>query len=164
MQPADFLSLVVEVSITIAGFSGIVIVLGRRASGEWSPKDQIQLRALLLSSITPISIAGLGLVLLTTTIPEDYIWRICSGTGVGLFSFYATTGIRRARKLLKTKLDPVVSRVLLPIAILTTLLGLANAVVIAAFWPLAILLVWLIGVSIFNFIQLLWRAILEDST
>jgi len=45
---------------------------------------------------------------------------------------------------------------------LIALLGIANAVLIAAFWPLALALVWLIGLSLFNFVQLLWRATLEE--
>ncbi|MFV8816925.1 hypothetical protein [Haliea sp. E17] len=73
MHPADFFSLVIETSITIAGFSGIVIVLGRRVDGVWSARDRIQLRALLLSSMTPIAISGLGLLLLTTDI--QLLWR-----------------------------------------------------------------------------------------
>ena len=163
MQPADFLSLTVEISITITGFSGIVIVLGRRAMGDWSPKDRVQLRALLVTSITPIAFAGLGLFLLTTEIPLSYVWRICSAFHVASFALQAITGIRRAKKLLKDDFD-LAGSVLLIGAIFVALLGTANAVVFAAFWPFSLVLVWLIGVSILNFVQLLWRATVEGLT
>lgn len=164
MQPADFLSLVVEVSITIAGFSGIVIVLGRRARGEWSPRDQIQLRALLLSSMMPLAISGLGLFLLTTELTVGSVWRICSVFAICLFGFHATTGIRRARQSLKNEIDPATIYVLYSVSIsVILLLGLANTFAIVAFWPIALLLVWMIGLSLFNFIQLLWRATVEEA-
>jgi len=162
MEPADLLSLVVEVSITITGFSGIVIVLGRRSLGEWSPRDRVQLRALLVSSITPTAFSGLGLFLLTTDIPLSHIWRICSVFHVAMYAFQATTGIRRAKKLLKDDFDLSTVSVLLGGSMLIALLNIANAVLIAAFWPLALALVWLIGLSLFNFVQLLWRATLEE--
>jgi len=162
MQPADFFSLVVETSITIAGFSGIVIVLGRRAAGDWSPRDRIQLRALLISSITPIAISGLGLFLLTTGIPMTYAWIICSVFAVGLFAFQMTNGIRLAKKELREQLNRVTIAVLFFISAVVSLINILNAVAIAAFWPLALLLIWLIGVSLFNFIQLLWSATFEE--
>ncbi len=161
MQPADFFSLVIEVSITIAGFSGIVIVLGRRAAGEWSPRDRLQLRALLLSTMTPMAISGLVLFLLSTEMAEDYVWRISSGFAVGLFAFQSITGIRRARSLLRDETEYTTMYVLLGVSISVALLCLANAVSIVALWPIALMTVWLIGLSLFNFIQLLWRAIDE---
>jgi len=161
MQPEDFLSLVVEVSITIVGFSGIVIVLGRRAMGEWSSKDLAQFRALLVTSITPIAFSGLGLFLLTTEIPLNAIWRVCSLFFVASYFIQATIGIRRAKNLLKDDIDKGRVFVLLSGATLLALLGLVNAVVFAAFWPLALTLLWLIGVSIFNFVELLWRATVD---
>ncbi len=162
MQPADFFSLVIEISITIVGFSGIVIVLGRRAQGEWTARDQIQLRGLLISSITAIAISGLGLLLLTTEMPIGYVWRICSVFTIGLFAFQATIGIRRAQRLLSKEFNWPATYIFLSVAIaLAVLLGMANAVVIVAFWPIALLLIWLISVSLFHFIQLLWREIVE---
>jgi len=161
MQPSDFLSLVIEASITIAGFSGIVVVLGRRQVGDWSLTDQIQFRALLTTSITPIAVSGLGLVLLVSEIPSDYVWRICSLINFGLLATGIPTGIRRANKRPKNEINRVHRLVIISSGTAVILLLFANAVAIAAFWPLSVALSFMIGMAIFNFIQLLLRAIFD---
>ncbi len=164
MEPADFLSLVIETSITIAGFTGIVIVLGRRAAGEWSARDRIQLRALLLSTMTPIAISGLGLLLITTEMPLVHVWRIISAFTVVLYCFHMVTGLRRAHQVLDKEFLGGTLYLLLSLSALVSLVVAANALVLATFWPIALLLTWMIGLSLFNFIQLLWRATVEGGS
>jgi hypothetical protein len=35
MEPVELLTAIIEASVALLGFSGLVVALGRRASGEW---------------------------------------------------------------------------------------------------------------------------------
>jgi hypothetical protein len=79
MQAADFLLSVAEISVAFAGFSGIVAVIGRRATGEWSTGDvlrfwqmiEVSLLALIFS-LVPFGFHYLGL-------SESDVWAASSG-------------------------------------------------------------------------------------
>ena len=77
MQPSDLLSLIVEVGVAIVGFSGIVLVLGRRSTGEWTPLDRARFQGLLNASFLPLAFSGLALVLLAAGLSEPDIWATC---------------------------------------------------------------------------------------
>ena len=47
MEVAGILQLLAELSIGVLGFSGVVAVLGRRASGEWTDLDRIRFRVMI---------------------------------------------------------------------------------------------------------------------
>jgi hypothetical protein len=53
----------IEVGIGVAGFSGIVGVLGRRAEGQWSPSDRVRVALLLQTSFAAIGLSFLALAL-----------------------------------------------------------------------------------------------------
>ena len=52
-----------EVCATFTGFIGMVVVLGRRAEGAWNVIDDIRFRALITSSITPVALSLLPILL-----------------------------------------------------------------------------------------------------
>ena len=64
----DFLLGIASISIALIGFSGVVIALGRRGQGKWTPSEMLQLRTLvepsivsLLGAFVPI-LLGLSLI------------------------------------------------------------------------------------------------------
>jgi len=161
LNPSDFLSLAVEASIAIIGFSGIVVVLGRKRVGEWDTMDRMQLRALLVAGATPFTMSGLALVLLTTDVALDSVWRVMSVATFGSIVIFLPSGIRQVRAQSPEELKIVQRVVVLSCLAAVILLLVANVIYIAAFWPLAVAIYFEICMALLSFVQLLWRSIFE---
>lgn len=78
MEAAEALSVLAEVSVAFAGFSGIVTVFRRRNPGDWSRLDRYRFRfmvefslATLTLSLAPFFVSELGL-------SGRALWRACS--------------------------------------------------------------------------------------
>lgn len=69
---------IAEVAIALAGFSGIVAVLGQRSSGEWSPTERLRLRLLLEASLLVVFLSFLPSLMLRGT-SASAAWRVSSG-------------------------------------------------------------------------------------
>ena len=67
----------IEVAIAIAGFSGIVAAVGRRAAGSWTDSDQLNLRILLTASGATIFFAFLPFLLIGPLDPP-VAWRFAN--------------------------------------------------------------------------------------
>jgi hypothetical protein len=159
LNPGDVLSLIVEVCVAIAGFSGIVIVLGRRQSGEWTSVDRLRLDGLLNASVAPMSISGLALILLASRVPSDSVWWICSGVYAVLYGLFWARYMRRAAKLTPEETNRTQMVTVAVSGTATILLLAANALLLHAFWPLAVGLSYHVGLALFNFFGLLQRAV-----
>jgi hypothetical protein len=68
MQSSEILQTIAEVAVALAGFSGVVAVLGQRGRGNWSSEEILQLRTLVEPSLEPLvwrlsnaALASLGL-------------------------------------------------------------------------------------------------------
>jgi hypothetical protein len=94
---------VIDVAISLVGFSGIVAVVGRRGAGHWSPLDQLLLRLLLTGAGAALAFAFLPFLLIDVMDPS-LVWRICSGVhatfmfGIMLYRFREASvlGVREA--------------------------------------------------------------------
>ena len=51
LQGSDVLTVLAEIFVAFAGFTGIVAALGQRSEGKWKPVDVIRFRALLEASL-----------------------------------------------------------------------------------------------------------------
>jgi len=162
LSPGDVLALVVEVNVAIAGFSGIVIVLGHRGSEEWTAVDRLRLGGLLNASVAPMAISGLALVLLASQVPSETVWRICSGTYAALFALFWIRGMRIAASLEAAAINrgQLISIAVSGVATMSLLT--ANALSLHAFWPLALGLAYHIGLALFNFFSLLQRVVSDE--
>jgi len=69
---------VIEVAISLAGFSGIVAAVGRRGAGQWTITDQVRLQILLTASGAVLLFAFLPFVLIDLMDPA-LVWRVVSG-------------------------------------------------------------------------------------
>jgi len=163
LSPGDILVLIIENGIAIAGFSGIVVVLGRRQSGEWTAQDRLRLRGLLNASFTPMSIAGLALIMLASKVPSEMVWRICSSVYALLYAIFWTYGMRLATSLEPNEINRTQIFTVLVTGIAVMALLIVNAITIASFWPLAIGLVYHTVMALFNFVGLLMRAISDGN-
>jgi hypothetical protein len=164
VHPGDVLTLIVEICIAIAGFSGIVVILGRRPAGEWSAVDRLRLHGLLNASFAPTAMSGLALILLASEVPAHEVWRISSAVYALLFVVFWTKGMRTAMRL-----DPQeTSRVqIISVGISgasVVLILTANAIYLHAFWAFAIGLTYHVALALFNFVGVLTRAISDEET
>jgi hypothetical protein len=78
MNEADTLQTFAEVGVALTGFTGIVVVFGRRAHGDWSPVELANLHDLLWASLNVVVFAFLPLVMVSA-MTADAMWRAVSG-------------------------------------------------------------------------------------
>jgi len=64
-------STLAEISIAIAGFSGIVSVFSQRRSGAWTPAERARLIGLLFTSFSAVFFSVVPFVLLAIPISES---------------------------------------------------------------------------------------------
>jgi hypothetical protein len=101
MPGAENLRVIAEVGIAIAGFSGVVVALGRRAAGRESAAWQLgRLWMLLIQSLGATLFAFFPILLETAGLSPSANWRVCNGM-LGLFGFGIVAGVivtaRRSR-------------------------------------------------------------------
>jgi hypothetical protein len=69
---------IAEVATAFTGFTGVVIVLGRRSAGGWTPAESSTIRILLEASIGVVFFGFLPPVL-ALNLPTATTWRLCAG-------------------------------------------------------------------------------------
>lgn len=105
LQGSDVLTILAEIFVAFAGFTGIVAALGQRSEGKWRPVDAIRFRALLetslaglVFSVTPYGFHYFGVV-------EAITWSF----GSFLVAVYVVSALLRAtqkQKELRATKDP----------------------------------------------------------
>ena len=160
MEPSDALFNVVEASLALAGFAGIVTALGQRREGDWRPVDRDRVVNLLLSTLFPFASSLLTLTLIYARVQS--VWRVSSAV---LAIFLLLAGMFRWRpvlRVLKATGDSIgrsyVAATYVSISALFVL-QLANLFHFNTFWPYfgGIALILCIGAS--QFARLLWFGI-----
>ena len=68
-----------EVAVALAGFTGIVAVLGQRAGGQWSPLEWLRLRMLLETSLAVVFLSLLPELFHELEALERLTWRLADG-------------------------------------------------------------------------------------
>jgi len=123
------LSLSVEVSIGIAGFSGVIAVL-KSGQAKLTEEERVAFEVLMGASGWTMLFGILPLVL-ADSISGDSIWRVCS-------ALYAVSWIVIAvSRLVEYQRGRISRAVALPIVIVATLITsllLANTVWLGAYW------------------------------
>jgi len=156
--------LVVETCVAIAGFSGIVMVLGERQSGQWTSIDRLRLSGLLNASVLPMCMSGIALVMLASEVPSSTVWRLCSAIYAVLMLGFWGAGIRRATRLEPEETDRLHLILVIITGIAVLLLLLSNVIVMQAFWPFATGLLYQTALALYNFFGLLQRAVSDGDT
>ena len=73
-----------EVAFTVAGFSSVVAVFGRRSERAWSAVESFRLTALIMNSAGPALLAYLPFVLGNLGVTEPFVWGISSAVLLSL--------------------------------------------------------------------------------
>jgi hypothetical protein len=163
VREAETLQTLAEIAIALAGFTGIVAVLGRRVRGEWAPLEWARLRDLLLASLGVVFFAFIP-QLLHSVIPEiPTVWRISSG----LFALYHLTimslffrrsGIPSELLRAPSSTPSLVAFIFTPPAVCVLLAQFAVAfgfVPSAAYFVYFLALLWLLFIGSLQFVILL---------
>jgi len=158
-DPTDTLMILVDAAVAVAGFSGVVVVFGRRSAGAWSKLERTRLVNLLSTSFSVLFFSLGALVLLHAELGHSTTWRIGS-VGWSVVSIWQIASVARAYSSL-SRTDPDRPHIAVPI----TLLGLTAVLVVlnlhnafvgpAEFWPFLAALVWLLALAWYSFAQLL---------
>jgi len=141
MEPNEALGIAAQVSVTLAGFAGIVVVFLPESVRRWSRVDRFRLRLLLSNSIFPLAYSLFGMLLLTIKPAPDSIWRWCSAFAVAFQMPFAIANFRTPRHFSADEFNEFksVSRIVFypsfAIGISTVLLQLYNIAVLNRFWP-----------------------------
>ena len=140
MQPSEALSTSAQIAVALAGFAGVVVAFRTRSVHEWTSIDKFRLQILLSNSALPFLLSILAMVLLTTTLDQRMIWRLCSVIG-----FVLTVAIGQLLSHIYRAFSPAdlktsgsrpwifYSSGLLSVAV--TILQIYNVIRLQTFWP-----------------------------
>jgi len=77
-DPQATLTTIAEVSVALAGFTGVVAVLGGRRDHAWTPEERLQLRTLVETSLTALFLSFAPSVLGLVMTSESAVWRLAN--------------------------------------------------------------------------------------
>jgi len=92
LDQAENLRAIAEVAIALAGFTGVVIVLGQRSAGSWSAAERSTIRVLLESSLGAVFFALFPAIIVSSFPAPITAWRLSAG----LLTVYHLAAIVRA--------------------------------------------------------------------
>jgi hypothetical protein len=96
VSEAETLIGIAEVSIGLAGFSGVVAAL--QAQGHWNPWDRLRTGSLLAVALGALVLSLLPVVLDSLGMPGERVWRLSSVCMLGYGLIYAAVTWRAARR------------------------------------------------------------------
>ena len=105
MQGSDVLTILAEIFVAFAGFTGIVATLGQRSQGTWRPVDVLRFQGLLATSLGGLVFSVVPFGLHYAGVASPVIW----GSGSALMAVYLVWGFNkllRAQANLQITDDP----------------------------------------------------------
>ena len=139
-----------EISVALAGFTGVVVVFGSGSSGRWLPGDRLRMGFLLEASLTAGGFALLALVLYSSLQSAGNAWALVSGLWAlyMVYSLYASH--RRIEENLEhhQDIDKTANHIVFALFSSLIVLQLINVVLWREFAPvLAALVLNLVGAA-----------------
>jgi hypothetical protein len=157
VDQVEILTAIIEASIALLGFSGLVIVLGRHASGEWLPIEKLRLSMLLGSGVILLACTLLGLTLLSAGLSHFAVWSLSGLAWTVLVVPFTAWGIIRGYRMAD---DPTVGLTYRVVAggvmAATAAIQVANAASLQEFWPFFTALAVTLIIGVTQFFRLLW--------
>ena len=160
MQDSDLLQTIAEISIALAGFTGVVAFLGERARGKWRPVDLFRFNNLLTCSIAALLLSFAPILIHKLGASESTAWRWSSGmtAAILVFVFARVRAIRQLPEVEQGEISRRALGVLGASRAATLALLVANATDVAysgESGPCLAGLVYLLAFSAFQFVRLL---------
>ena len=145
MDPQAILTTIAEVAVALAGFTGVVAVLGNRRDQKWTPEERLQLRTLVETSLTAMFLSFAPSVLSLTMTSDTAVWRLANFL-LGTIHLASISSF-----LVRTKVAK-------PTAGQLALLVTGFSAILAHFLAAAGLLPWFVAVFILGLLQLVFVA------
>ena len=161
MEVEGTLTVLAEIAIAIAGFSGIVAGVSRGAGSEWTVAERLSLSMLLQISLSVAFFSLFPLVLASSDIDSTYVWQISSAGWLVSVVASVSFALRRFVAMLKGTPSPPPggSRLFATVALggVTLAIGVqvANTILLCVPWPHLSALLWGLVVSASLFARLL---------
>ena len=112
MEVMGTLELLAELSIAVLGFSGVVAVLGRRASGDWSDLDGLRFRVMVRVAALVLALSLLPFPFRSAGFSESSVWGWSSGIGTLVYALLTVRSLKGDyRQWARLWSDPAVSKV-----------------------------------------------------
>jgi hypothetical protein len=166
-DPQGTLAIFAEISVALAGFSGIVIAFGRRKVGVLNRLETRRLTNLFILSGIVLFLSLIGISLLHLELADTSIlWRIGSAVLFFLAMPWLIWDVIRIRRLDKSERAGVNSIILFifnSLAVAMLFLQLANWFYIEESWPFFLALSLIIAGAFQQFILLVSMGLSEES-
>jgi hypothetical protein len=162
MEPSEALSTTALVAITLAGFTGVVVVFGGGSLHEWTRVDRFRLQLLLTFSLLPLGLSLVGLFFLVTPILRSEVWFTSSAVATAVLVTAGALNLRHFLHFSRQELSSAgASRVVFYSAsaagAAAILLQIYNLVRLQQFWPFLAALVLQILVASLQFARLVMK-------
>jgi hypothetical protein len=161
MSEESLLFALAEVSIALTGFSGVVVFLGRRASGQWSESDQTRFWSLIESGLMALLMSLLPFAVRQLDSSTTMLWSVCSGVAAVPAVIGFVAWLRRARRAMLAS-DPEASPLLGIVAmtgwtaaIVALLLNAVGIGFHSSFGPYLMAIYWYLFLASLLFLRLL---------
>jgi hypothetical protein len=148
-DPLDLLPTLAEVSVTLAGFSALLVVI-RRGESKWLPSEVVALYVMVGNSLAALLFSLLPLPLVYMGIPRAIVWSLCSVL-LAVFILFTGWAIPRLARQRGATPRVQITRRVIPPASYTVVLALG----LSALGPVSIRA----GVFVFGVIFLLLLAV-----
>lgn len=159
MEHQDYLALVAEIAVALAGFTGIVGAFKHRSS-IWTPEDLGNLATLLRASISALFLSLLPYLLHLLTTDPEIAWRIAAAT----LALVMGSNIYRFLKGSGSKLEKLSEKTMHTAAYVMVL---SNAIAALGFLPASntflVAVTYQLIVATFNFALLIGQPIGSDA-
>ena len=160
MEGSDVLIVIAEIAVGLAGFSGVVVTLGRRSSGPWQKDEKLRFNQLLGFALGCAFFAILPLALMLSPLHVETIIQVCGLPAALLFTAIITTTVVRMFRLkgeLRDNFNIPFSAFLFVGTLCVCGVGLINVLGVIAppsVWLCVIVLVWALLVSGLQFLRI----------
>lgn len=148
LDTQSILTTVAEVSIALAGFTGVVAVLGNRRKHDWTADERLQLRTLVETSLTALFASFAPSVLYLVITSEPAVWRTANLVLGTMHLANLVAFLRRAKEA-----KPTASQ--------KSLLVVGIAIILAHFLASAGMLSWYVMIFMIGLLQQVFIAALN---
>ncbi len=157
MNPSEALYLIVEASLALAGFAGVITVLAKRGASELPRLHRLDLVNLLATSLAALFLSLAALVLLAAGTRDPIVWRVISGVGVLVTLYFGGKSTQTVMATPEGRREgtPALVAINGPL-LLVCAAQVWNLVDLGEFWPVLLLLSALFAVGCYAFVRLLF--------
>ena len=161
-DPARILLTLAEVPVTLTAFSGIAIVIGRRAGGQWTETDQTRFGGLVINGVLAVLFCLLPFLIINpVTAFTEVSWNVVLFWAGGIGLLEVQWRVRRMWVLVAKRLDedsrllPIMVASLGVLVYVVLFLVAFDVIDILEFRMLIFLIMWHFFTAVYGFLRLI---------